>query len=117
MSSVDLKLLFDENISYRIIKKIEHLYAGSQQVKRLGLLSQKDGLIWEYARRNGFVIVTHDEDYDELSLLRGVPPKVLWLRMGNITTEDLAELLIKHYDRIRQFIGFDHETGCLELHR
>lgn len=72
---MDLKLLFDENISYRLVKKIEHLHAGSEQVKRLGLLAHKDGVILEYAKRNGFVIVTHDEDYDELSLLAGFRQK------------------------------------------
>lgn len=82
MSDSALRLLFDENISYRIVRKLDYLYAGSEQVKRLGLLSRKDGLIWEYAKRNNFVIVTHDEDYDELSALRGIPPKVIWLRTG-----------------------------------
>lgn len=52
MSDSTLKLLFDENISYRIVKKLTHLYTGSEQVKRVGLLSHKDGIIWEHAKRN-----------------------------------------------------------------
>ncbi|WP_080058152.1 DUF5615 family PIN-like protein [Spirosoma aerolatum] len=117
MSDLMLKLLFDENISYRIVRKLAHLYLGSEQVKRLGLLSRKDGLIWDYAKRNNFVIVTHDEDYDELSALRGTPPKVIWLRTGNIITDELANLLITHFDKIKDFIQSKEEQGCLELYR
>ena len=116
MSDQVLRLLFDENISYRIVKKLGALYPGSEQVKRLGLLAYKDGLIWEYARQNSFTIVTHDEDYEQLSTLRGIPPKVIWLRTGNITTEDLADLLVKHIEPIKEFIFFGDE-GCLELYR
>jgi len=117
MSDLMPKLLFDENISYRIVKKLTHLYPGSEQVKRVGLLSHKDGLIWEYAKRNNYVIVTHDEDYDELSALRGFPPKVIWLRTGNITTDNLAKLLISHADQIKEFMKSEGEHGCLELYQ
>lgn len=117
MSVPAFKLLFDENISYRIVRKIAHLYPDSEQVKRLGLLSKKDGIIWEYAKHNNYVIVTHDEDYDELSALRGVPPKVIWLRTGNITTDDLAKLLISHADQIKEFMKLEREHGCLELYQ
>lgn len=117
MSDSTLQLLFDENISYRIIRKIAHLYPNSEQVKRLGLLGRKDGLIWEHAKRHNFTIVTHDEDYDELSALQGMPPKVIWLRTGNITTDDLANLLKKHSDTIEEFIASNREEGCLELYR
>jgi len=74
MSVPAFKLLFDENISYRIVRKIAHLYPDSEQVKRLGLLSKKDGIIWEYAKHNNYVIVTHDEDYDD-KRLTGRSPK------------------------------------------
>lgn len=111
-----MNLLFDENISYRIVKKLASFYPGSEQVKRLGLLGRKDGLIWEYAKQQGYIIVTHDEDYEELSALRGMPPKVIWLRTGNITTDNLAALLIAHFDQIRDFIESEGEQGCLELY-
>lgn len=92
------------------------MYPYSEQVKRLGLLGKKDGLIWEYAKQYGFTIVTHDDDYEELSTLRGTPPKVVWLRTGNILTDELANLLIRHAEQIKQFIAAGEE-GCLELYK
>jgi predicted nuclease of predicted toxin-antitoxin system len=114
-----MKLLFDENISYRIVKKLVNVFPASEQIKRFQLLSKKDRIIWEFARQHGFAIVTHDEDYAELSFHQGFPPKVIWLRTGNISTDDLSDLLLFHADTIRQFLidlGQD-AAGCLELYR
>lgn len=113
-----MKLLFDENISYRIVRKVEHLFPESEQVKRLGLLQKKDRTVWEHALLYNYTIVTHDQDYFDLNLMRGTPPKVVWLRTGNITTNDLAELLISTYETLRAFIeSVDYEgTGCYELY-
>ena len=111
-----MKLLFDENISYRIVRKIDNIFPNSEQVKRLGLLSKRDILIWEHAKKYNFTIVTHDDDYAELSLLKGTPPKVIWLRTGNISTDDLAALLLDNQRVIQDFIE-NEDTGCLELYR
>ncbi len=109
-----MKLLFDENISFRIIN-IESSFPGLEQVKRLGLLSKEDLMIWEYARQHHFTIVTFDEDYYELSLRRGYPPKIVWLRTGNTPTAFLAERLLKKAEVIREFIQ-DNAYACLELY-
>lgn len=114
-----MKLLFDENISYRIVRKLEDVFPNSEQVKRLGLLQKRDTIIWSYALQHNFAIVTHDEDYLELSLLQGYPPKDVWLRTGNITTDDLADLLRKNAIQIQSFIEKSdlEDTGCFELYR
>jgi predicted nuclease of predicted toxin-antitoxin system len=113
-----MKLLFDENISYRIVKKVVHAFPESEQVKRLQLMSKKDRVVWEFARQHDFAIVSHDEDYAELSFYHGFPPKVIWLRTGNISTDDLAGLLLSHADMIHRFlVDIGHEaSGCLELY-
>jgi predicted nuclease of predicted toxin-antitoxin system len=46
--------------------------------------------IWQLARDHGCLLVTKDEDFRRLSELRGAPPKVVWLRVGNCTTRDLC---------------------------
>jgi predicted nuclease of predicted toxin-antitoxin system len=57
-----MKLLFDANISYRIVKKLQKEFAGSLHVSRTGLTPPiLDRSIWEFARKNGFTIVTFDE--------------------------------------------------------
>lgn len=58
-----MKLLFDQNISFRIVKKVSHLFPDSKQAKQIGLDRATDTRIWDYARDNNFVIVTFDGDF------------------------------------------------------
>lgn len=71
MSTPSFSLLFDENISYRVMKHILHLFPGSETAKRLKLIAKEDFLIWENAKSNGFTIITYNDDYGLLSNLRG----------------------------------------------
>ena len=109
-----MKLLLDQNISYRVIKKIEHLFPDSEQVRRLGLENSPDKTIWEYAKKNEFIIVTFDSDFYDLSLLHGHPPKLIWIKSGNTTTENPADILTGRIMAIRSFIS-DNELSCLEI--
>lgn len=77
-----MKLLLDENRSDRIIDKITDLYPDSQHVKTLGLINTDDGVIWEYAKTNNFVIVSKDSDFPQRSLLYGHPPKFIYQRLA-----------------------------------
>ena len=78
-----MKLLLDQNISYRIVNKIQDILPGSGQVRELGLENSKDSQIWKFALENGYAIVTFDSDFYDLGLLKGASPKVIWLRLGN----------------------------------
>jgi predicted nuclease of predicted toxin-antitoxin system len=53
-----MKLLLDENLSDRIVYRIGDLYPESEHVKTLGLVHTDDALIWKYAKKNNFVIVS-----------------------------------------------------------
>lgn len=57
-----MKLLFDQNLSFKLAKKLGDIFPGSSQVKLLGLDQADDAEIWEYARVNGFVLVTQDSE-------------------------------------------------------
>ncbi len=99
-----MKLLIDENISYRLVKKIEDIFPNSQQVKRLGLLAKEDEIIWKFAVNFGYTILTFDEDYKELSNLLGTPPKVILLKtFENASTFKIEEVLRKYYLEIEHF--------------
>lgn len=111
-----IKLLIDENISYRLVKKIADLFPDSQQVKRLGLLGKEDYLVWNYAKKYGFVILTQDDDYSEMSQLLGFPPKVILLKTGNISTDKIEELLRKKLGDVEFFISPNYEYGCIEIY-
>ncbi len=109
-----MKLLFDQNISFRILRKIETLFPGSQQTKNLKLDGSSDIDIWEYASRNNYCIVTFDSDFIDISLLRGFPPKIIWLKMGNSSTVNIAEILIKNQTNIIEFLD-SAENAYLKL--
>ncbi len=81
-----MKLLFDENISFRIVKKSAEIFPNSIHVTDVSPALETDAAIFEYAKVNEFTIVTFDEDFNDLQSLRGFPPKVIWLRMGNSST-------------------------------
>ena len=88
-----MKLLLDQNISYRLVDRLQKSFPGTTQVRLLGLEQASDNELWEYARDNVFVIVTKDSDFHELSILYGPPPKVIWLKIGNSTASAVAERL------------------------
>ena len=71
-------------------------------------------MIWEHARANGFVVVTLDKDFADLSFLRGAPPKVIWLRCGNSTVNDVGQLLRANFKVIEEF-GKRQDSDLLEI--
>jgi predicted nuclease of predicted toxin-antitoxin system len=81
-----MKLLFDQNLSPKLVNRLADLFPDSKHVLTLGLDCADDDAVWDFARQNGFAIVTKDADYNNLSVLRGAPPKVIWLLTGNCTT-------------------------------
>jgi predicted nuclease of predicted toxin-antitoxin system len=75
-----------------------------------GLAGAADTTVWEYAAREGFVLVTKDEDFHRLSVFRGFPPKVIWVRLGNCSTADVIALLEQHRAAIVAFVA--HEDAA-----
>jgi predicted nuclease of predicted toxin-antitoxin system len=110
-----MKFLFDENISYRILKKISTLAPQSLHVSRIGLTQPASDLdIWNFAKKKGFILVSFDEDFQDLSHLNGFPPKVVLLRVGNSSTQNIAEILFSKWADVEQF--YQSETfGLLEI--
>ena len=98
-----MKLLFDQNLSWRLPTKLADLYPESQHVREAGLKESEDIDIWEHAKLNGFVIATKDADFQQRSLLFGHPPKVVWLRVGNCKVQTIEDLLRRHSVSIHTF--------------
>ncbi len=109
-----MKLLFDQNLSFRLVSKLDAYFPESQHVRILGMDEDDDRLIWQYARDNGFTIVTQDADFEILSQLYGFPPKVIWLRCGNTSSTNIFNLLVANSELILAF-GVDDLIACLEL--
>jgi predicted nuclease of predicted toxin-antitoxin system len=109
-----VKLLFDENISPRLVGGLATIYPGSAHVHDCGLGSADDLAVWQYAKDNGFTIVSKDSDFQERSVLVGAPPKVIWLRITNCTSAEIERLLREALPVVTRFIQEDQES-CLVL--
>lgn len=109
-----MKLLFDPNLSPRLIKSLADIYPDSNHVYPLGLDQVADKEIWEHARRAGFLIVTKDADFSDLCMLVGFPPKVIWLRRGNCQTSAIEAMPRRHYADI-ETLAKDVSGGVLTL--
>jgi predicted nuclease of predicted toxin-antitoxin system len=109
-----MKLLFDQNISHRILKLLSDRFHNSTSVKNQNLIDSLDKTIWEFAKRSNYIIVTQDSDFNDLNLLNGFPPKIIWIRAGNLRTEQLAKILEDHYFELEEFEK-NSKFGCFEI--
>ena len=110
-----MKLLFDQNLSFRLCQSLADVFPDSEQVRRALLDQATDDAIWAFARREGFIIVTLDSDFAEMSTLRGAPPKIIWLRCGNQPTAVVERLLRDRRGLIADFSD-SADAACLELY-
>jgi predicted nuclease of predicted toxin-antitoxin system len=106
-----MKILFDQNLSPCLPRLLADLYPDSVHVREVGLRDASDDEIWEYAKQQGFVIVSKDSDFQQRSLLYGHPPKFIWLRVGNCPVKPIEELLRNQSVAIHNF-----EQDAVESH-
>ena len=109
-----MKLLYDHNLSPKLIRRLADLFPNLDHLFPLRLHEADDSAIWEYAKANAFVIVSKDSDFSDRSVLYGHPPKVIRLHLGNCTTDNVETLLRTHSDLISDFEK-DQQRGCLHL--
>jgi predicted nuclease of predicted toxin-antitoxin system len=105
-----VKLLLDENLSPRLATDVAAIFPGSTHVDLAGLHGKSDDAIWEHARVDGFTIVSKDNDFRQRSFLKGSPPKVIWLSVGNADTDAISQLLRTSRNRIANFISAPEES-------
>jgi predicted nuclease of predicted toxin-antitoxin system len=110
-----MKLLFDQNLSFKLCRSIDDLFPESNHVGLSGLSQAHDRDIWDYAKAYGFAIVSQDVDFAEMVALLGSPPKVIWLRIGNQSTAAISNLLRRHAELIAMFES-DNDAVCLQLY-
>lgn len=110
-----MKLLFDHNLSPRLVNRLVDVFPDSNHVDNLGLAEADDIDVWVYAQNNGFTIATKDSDYNELLMLRGFPPKIIWIRRGNCSTSEI-EVMLRTHIRDIQTLFDDSSLGILTLY-
>lgn len=107
-----MKLLFDQNLAPRLVQVLRDLYPNSSHVREANLQAADDTLVWEHALAHGFAIVTKDDDFRQRSFLFGAPPKVIWIRLGNCTTAEVASVL---RSRHRDILAFEADPAAALL--
>jgi len=109
-----VKLLFDQNLSPRLVDSLAEVFPESLHVRSVGLERAADEAVWRFALERGFTIVTKDSDFQERSQLAGSAPKVVWIRRGNCSTADIEAMLRRHADRI-EALAREQDTEFLIL--
>lgn len=105
-----MKLLFDENLSPKLVRLLGDLFPDSVHVRDVGLNRADDTTVWKYAQDNSMTICSKDSDMHQRSFVLGFPPKVVWVRLGNCSTADVEELLRRHFTVIESFIADDYAS-------
>ena len=110
-----MKLLFDHNLSPRLVNRLADVFPDSNHVYNLGMDQADDREVWVYAQTNNFIIVTRDSDYNELLVVYSSPPKVIWIRRGNCSTAVIETMLRLHTAEI-QVLMDEASLGILTLY-
>lgn len=105
-----MRLLFDQNLSRRLVGMLRDAFPDSVHVVDAGLDTATDREIWEYASEHDLIVVSKDSDFRQLAFLHGPPPKVVWLRIGNVSTAQIATMLLDHLERVETFVDNDEEA-------
>ena len=111
-----MKLLLDTNLSWRLVSILKKHFAECVHVDDIPELEfpAKDTKIWQYAKDNGYTVITYDNDFNDLISIRGFPPKIVWLKTGNRSRKSTADLLIHSKQAIEE-LSISKEYGLLEI--
>jgi len=110
-----MKLLLDENLSRRIVPFLQIDYPGSTQIALVNRETASDLDVWQFAKENDYVIVTKDSDFYDISLVLGTPPRIIWVKTGNVTKSTITNLLLQNRERIERLF-FTEGLACVELY-
>ena len=108
------RLLLDNNISHRLLPKIEDIFPNSNHVMPLNLDTASDMQVWQYAKMNNFTILTKDSDFNDLAIYKGIPPKIIWIKVGNCKVSEIETLLKSYQKAIFEFLD-DKNSAILEI--
>ncbi len=109
-----IKLLFDQNLSFRLVARLKDIYPDSIHIASVSLDKASDRDVWNYAKENNYTIVTKDSDFNEICTLYDFPPHIIWLRLGNSRIEAAQTALTIHKDAICSIVQ-ENETGIIEI--
>ncbi|MCA1667940.1 MAG: DUF5615 family PIN-like protein [Thermomicrobia bacterium] len=109
-----MKLLFDQNLSPSLVRRLSDLFSLACHVSTVGLGAASDEVVWEYAWMNAYTIVTKDADFSDFGVMRGFPPQIIWLRLGNCTTH-AVEIALRAQNSAIMSLDADPTIGVLTI--
>jgi predicted nuclease of predicted toxin-antitoxin system len=109
-----MKLLFDQNLSPRLVSLLSDLFPDSTHVQLAELGTASDRIVWDFAKAGTYAIVSKDSDFSDRATVEGPPPKVIAVTLGNCSTRQVESLLRMKAQAILTF-GNDNEEGVLIL--
>jgi predicted nuclease of predicted toxin-antitoxin system len=111
-----MKLLLDENLSWRMIKMLESISEEIIHVSNLKITQPADDIsIWNYAKKNGFTIISKDDGFEKIVLIRKAPHKLIYLKTYNLDTKKLVDLMIENKDKIIEFVN-SNDNDIFEIY-
>ena len=109
-----MKLLFDNNLSHKLVERLGDIFPNSTHVMTIKLDESEDKEIWNFAKENNFTIVTKDADFNEINLIEGFPPKIIWLRVGNCKILAIEKIIRSNYVVVNDFYN-NQISGIIEI--
>jgi predicted nuclease of predicted toxin-antitoxin system len=105
-----IRILFDENLSRDLVTRLRDLTPNCLHPDTINLRGRPDAVLWDFAKTNGCLLISKDDDFRQRSLLLGHPPKVIWLAVGNATTAIIEQVIRSQWQRITRFVEKDAES-------
>ena len=102
-------LLIDENLPISLGRLLPIQSSHATEIGQ----QPSDSLLWSYARDRNWTILTRYADFFDRLMLQGPPPKVIWVRLGNIRRNDLQDLLIRIWPTICNLLV---DADLVEVH-
>ena len=110
-----MRLLLDENISWRLAAYLRPHCETVVHVRDVGLDASPDTTIWRYAQQHGYDLLTKDEDFVRLVLADGFPPRVVALQNAQVPVAVLKAFLLARVPQLQRFLGEQNVFGLLTL--
>lgn len=102
-------LLIDENLPASLARLLPVTCSHATDLEA----QPSDSLLWSHARERNWIVLTRDADFFDRLMLHGPPPKVIWVRLGNVRKADLENLLVRLWPEISDLLA---QADLVEVH-
>ena len=96
-----MRLLFDHYLSPRLVRLLSDMTSECSHARDMATASYSE--VWTYAAEHGYTIVSKGANFPQRGLVLGAPPKVGWIRRGNRSLSEMADLLGERFIAVERF--------------